>query len=303
MCRVGCHRCLQLLFASGAPFSLQLIGVAVISNESAISGTASFCAAYGCSIYDLGWYLFYLYGKTPDMDDADTLSFTTDDIDRELLLDSPRSAASAVSVQTIEYPGTAEGVEGDAVQPGLDAEEDRTASPSLLYGVALRSDIMRQLQRNPSAALDDGQLAVYLQFRGVTIAAVVEWGIFYYLEQHEQEYDLFRREITQQIQTTVADMDHLRVLAFFRHMLDGEHLEAFYTAVYQLVIDRLNTATRVSYFADVIHPLPTYAEEDAHTPTEPDNDSSSEQSSVRAAGADPATDLVIEVLDDSEHEV
>ena len=214
------------------------------------------------------------------MDDADTLSYATDDIDPGLL-DSPRSVASA---QTVAYPGSATGIdEADALQ-GREPDGNRIANPSLLYGVALRSEVMQQLQRNPSVVLDDGQLAVYLQFRGVTITAVVEWGIFYYLEQHEPEYDLFRREITQQIQTTVATMDHLGVLAFFRHMLEGEHLEAFYTAVYQLVIDRINTAARVSYFADVLHPLPVSAEEDAHTPTEPDTESTSEHSSAPAVG-------------------
>ena len=233
------------------------------------------------------------------MDDADTLSYATDDIDQGLL-DSPRSVASA---RTVAYPEPAAGIDEDS-PPGREPDGEGIANPSLLYGVALRSDVMQQLQRNPSLVLDDGQLAVYLQFRGVTITAVVEWGIFYYLEQHEHEYeyDQFRREITQQIQSTVATMDHLGVLAFFRHMLEGEHLEAFYTAVYQLVIDRINTAARVSYFADVLHPLPVSAEEDAHTPTEPDPDSTSEHGSALVPVTEPATAHVIDVLDDSESE-
>ena len=123
--------------------------------------------------------------------------------------------------------------------------------------------------------------AVYLQFRGVAIDAVVEWGIFQYFTQHEPGDDTTRREITLQIQRTVADMDHLRVLTFFRYMLEGDHLEAFYTEVYRLVIDRINTAERVSYFADVIQPLPPGdPEEDAITPTEPDEDSSSAHSTM-----------------------
>ena len=300
---MGSHRCLQLLFATEAPFSLQLTGVAVISNEPTISGTASFCAAYGCFICVSDWYLFYLREQSPDMDDADTLSYATDDIDQGLL-DSPRSVAS---VQTVDYPGPEEGIAADDGRQGREADEAATARPSLLYGVALRSDVIWQLQRNPSAVLDDGQLAVYLQFRGVALTAVVEWGVFYYLEQHEPEYDLFRREITQQIQSTVATMDHLGVLTFFRFMLEGVHLEAFYTAVYQLVIDRIRSAERVSYFADVLHPLPVSAGEDALTPTEPDTDSTSEHSSAPAVGAASDAAFVIDVLDDSEddreHEV
>ena len=283
---MGSHRCLQL----------QLTGVAVISNEPTISGTASFCAAYGFPIYVSDWYLFYPCEQSPDMDDADTLSYATDDIDPGLL-DSPRSVASE---HTVAYAGAAEEFDEDVAPTGRETDGDRTAGPGLLYGVALRTEVLQQLQRNPSTVLDDGQLAVYLQFRGVTIAAVVEWGIFYYLEQHVPEYDQYRREITQQIQATVATMDHLGVLAFFRHMLDEEHLESFYTAVYQLVIDRINTAERVSYFADVLHPLPVSDAEDAHTPTEPDPDSTSEQSSVLAPDTDPATVYVIDVLDDSE---
>ena len=237
------------------------------------------------------------------MDDADTLSYATDEIDPELL-DSPRSVASE---RTVACAGEAEEFAADVAPTGRDTDGDRTASIGLLYGVALRTEVLQQLQHNPSAVLDDGQLAVYLQFRGVTMAAVVEWGIFYYLEQHAPAYDQYRREITQQTQATVATMDHLGVLAFFRHMLDEEHLESFYTAVYQLVIDRINTAERVSYFADVLHPLPVSDAEDAHTPTEPDPDSTSEQSSAPAVGAASDAALVIDVLDDSEddceHEV
>ena len=230
------------------------------------------------------------------MDDADTLSYATDDIDQRLM-DSPRSVASE---QTVDYPGSTAAIDVDEGRQVRGADAEGADGPSLLYGVALRSDVMRQLQRNPSVVLDDGQLAVYLQFRGVALPAVVEWGVFYYLEQHEPEYDLFRREITQQIQSTVAAMDYLGVLTFFRFMLEGEYLEAFYTAVYQLVIDRIRSAERVSYFADVLHPLPVSAEDDALTPTEPDTDSTSEQGSVPAVGAASDAALVIDVLDDSE---
>ena len=294
MRRVGSNRCLQLLFASEAPFSLQLIGVAAILNEPTISGTAPFCAAYGFPIYVSD--IFYPCEQSPDMDDADTWSYATDDIDPELLA-SPRSM---VSEHTVAYAGAEDEIDETVTPTGRATDGDGAACPAMLYGVALRAEVLQQLQRLPSAVLDDGQLAVYIQFRGVALPAVVEWGIFYYLEQHAPEYDLYRREITQQLQTTVASMDHLDILTFFRHMLDGEYLESFYAAVYQLVIDRINTAERVSYFADVLHMLPVSDAEDAHTPTEPDPDSNSERSSGPAPDTTPATVHVIDVLDDSE---
>eukprot|EP00439_Symbiodinium_sp_Y106_P005996 s9548_g1.t1 len=136
----------------------------------------------------------------------------------------------------------------------------------LLEGVAesLRPEVVQrfhatrpQAESQPSATLDDGQLAVYLHFRGVPLSGVVDLGTFFYFEQHEYEYEEQRQEVAQQLQTTLADMDYFGVLAFFRHMLEGALLESFYTEVYRLVLARLRSAERVSFFADVIRPLPT----------------------------------------------
>ena len=203
--------------------------------------------------------------------DVSTMQFISDD-DADAMADADSG----------REPADEEALQPEVVTPACPAETqdsgpfEESTIPAW-NGVALQSDVLQQLHRQPSAALGDDQLAVYLQFRGVDLAAVVEWGIYYYMSQHEHGYDETRRELTQQIHTTVADMDHFGVLVFFRSMLEHEHLEAFYQAVYQLVLDRINTAVRVSFFADVIHPLPHEAhDEDAITPTEPDADSSAE---------------------------
>ena len=165
------------------------------------------------------------------------------------------------------------------VSASQNAGERAPAAP-LQLGTALRLEVLQQLDRQPSATLDDGQLAVYLHFRGVPLSGVVDWGTFFYFEQHEYEYAAQRQEVAEQLQTTLADMDYFGVLAFFRHMLEGALLESFYTEVYRLVLARLRSAERVSFFADVIRPLPTdmaEADDDAVTPTELDEDSSAEQ--------------------------
>ena len=211
--------------------------------------------------------------------DVSTMQYISDDdADAMADADSERGLAEAEALQPeVDTPACP----AAARNSGLFEEPE---APTW-NGVALQSDVLQQLHRQPSAALGDDQLAVYLQFRGVDLAAVVEWGIFYYMSQHEHGYDATGRELTQQIHSTVADMDHFGVLVFFRSMLEHEHLEAFYQAVYQLVLDRINTAARVSFFADVIHPLPHEAhEEDAITPTEPDADSNAE------SGRETATD-------------
>ena len=204
----------------------------------------------------------------PSVFDVSTMQYISDDDDDKGDPASGHSDMSASRSQTVDTPTSA--------VRALGGRGPQAQQATLLYGVALRSEVLQRLQRQPSEALDDGQLAVYLQFRGVTIDAVVEWGIYQYFSQHVPGDDASRQEVTLQIQQTVEDMDHLRVLTFFRFMLEGEHMEAFYTNVYQLVLDRINTAERVAYFADVIQPLPPGdAAEDAITPTELDEDSSS----------------------------
>ena len=187
-------------------------------------------------------------------------------------------------VDSLQYISSGEGdcilATGTApVSASQNAGERATAAP-LQLGTALRLEVLQQLDRQPSATLDDGQLAVYLHFRGVPLSGVVDWGTFFYFEQHEYEYEAQRQEVAEQLQTTLADMDYFGVLAFFRHMLEGDLLESFYTEVYRLVLARLRSAERVSFFADVIRPLPTdmaEADDDAVTPTELDEDSSAEQ--------------------------
>ena len=187
-------------------------------------------------------------------------------------------------VDSLQYISSEDGdcIPETGTAPACASQNDGERAPAapLRLGTALRSEVLQQLDRQPSETLDDGQLAVYLHFRGVPLSGVVDWGTFFYFEQHEYEYAAQRQEVAEQLQTTLADMDYFGVLAFFRHMLEGALLESFYTEVYRLVLARLRSAERVSFFADVIRPLPTdmaEADDDAVTPTELDEDSSAEQ--------------------------
>ena len=160
-------------------------------------------------------------------------------------------------------------------------------SPELLWGVALQSDVLQPLQRQPSLALDDGQLAVYLQYRGVGTVEVIARGVYFYFVQHEYECETQRREVTQQLHETLADEDTFGALVFFRLMLEGDGRESFYSEIYRLVLDRIRMADRVTFFADVMRSHPSGdADEDACTPTEIDADGSS----ARDSDHDSATD-------------
>ena len=79
------------------------------------------------------------------------------------LVQSPKGAPSGQHVPEEEED---QAPEVQAAQPGL-------------WGGALRSDILHFLRRQPSQALDDGQLALYLQFRGVSFDTVMDWGVYF----------------------------------------------------------------------------------------------------------------------------
>ena len=148
-------------------------------------------------------------------------------------------------------------------------------------------NVLQPLQRQPSLALDDGQLAVYLQYRGVGTVEVIARGVYFYFVQHEYECETQRREVTQQLHETLADEDTFGALVFFRFMLEGDCRESFYSEIYRLVIDRIRMADRVTFFADVMRSYPSGdADEDACTPTELDTDGSS----ARDSDHDSATD-------------
>ena len=160
-------------------------------------------------------------------------------------------------------------------------------TPALLWGVALQSDVLQPLQRQPSLALDDGQLAVYLQYRGVGPVEVIARGVYFYFVQHEYECETQRSEVTQQLHETLADEDTFGALVFFRFMLEGDCRESFYSEIYRLVLDRIRGADRVTFFADVMRTYPGGdADEDACTLTELDTD----DSAARDSDYDSATD-------------
>eukprot|EP00439_Symbiodinium_sp_Y106_P004494 s1344_g1.t1 len=88
------------------------------------------------------------------------------------------------------------------------ASEVQAAQPGLCGG-ALRSDILHFLRRQPSQALDDGQLALYLQFRGVSFDTVMDWGVYFYLEQCQHDSDEQRRELLRQTTCYAVYQGHL----------------------------------------------------------------------------------------------
>ncbi|CAE7384742.1 unnamed protein product [Symbiodinium sp. CCMP2592] len=138
--------------------------------------------------------------------------------------------------------------------PGDTADDlsSEIETQSLIQGVALRSDITQYLQRQPSETLDDGQLALYLQFRGISFDVVMDWGTFFYLRQYEYDDEAQSREITQHLHDELASENIHEALCFFRYMLEGQDKEQFYVEIYKQVIYRIRSHPRPPFFADAL---------------------------------------------------
>ncbi|CAE7196387.1 unnamed protein product [Symbiodinium sp. CCMP2592] len=138
--------------------------------------------------------------------------------------------------------------------PGDTADDlsSEIETQSLIQGVALRSDITQYLQRQPSETLDDGQLALYLQFRGISFDVVMDWGTFFYLRQYEYDDEAQCKEITQHLHDELASKNIHEALCFFRYMLEGQDKEQFYVEIYKQVIYRIRSHPRPPFFADAL---------------------------------------------------
>ena len=134
------------------------------------------------------------------------------------------------------------------------APEVQAAQPGL-WGGALRSDILYFLRRQPSQALDDGQLALYLQFRGVSFDTVMDWGVYFYLEQHQHDSDDQRRELLQQLHAMLGTRDIFDALCFYRYMLEGQVRDEFYAELYNQIASRIQHHPRPAFFADALRAL------------------------------------------------
>ena len=186
-------------------------------------------------------------------------------------------------VDSLQYISSEEGdcilATGTAPVGASQNAGERAPAAPLQLGTALRLEVLQQLDRQPSAALDDGLLAVYLHFRGVPLSGLTGAHSSTLNNMNMSTQRSARKWLSScrpRWQTWIIS----ECLPFFRHMLEGALLESFYTEVYRLVLARLRSAERVSFFADVIRPLPTdmaEADDDAVTPTELDEDSSAEQ--------------------------
>ena len=109
--------------------------------------------------------------------------------------------------------------------------------------------------RQPSQALDDGQLALYLQFRGVSFDTVMDWGVYFYLEQHQHDSDDQRRELLQQLHAMLGTRDIFDALCFYRYMLEGQVRDEFYAELYNQIASRIQHHPRPAFFADALRAL------------------------------------------------
>ncbi|CAE7808412.1 unnamed protein product [Symbiodinium sp. CCMP2592] len=176
------------------------------------------------------------------------------------VLDSPISIAggnagtlSQLSMEChTDFSSTIEDCTSSMPEDEADDLSAETAVSQLVHGVALRSDILHFLQRRPSETLDDGQLALYLQFRGISFDFVMDWGTFFYLRQYDYEGDAQCREIMQHLHSELGSRDTFAALRFFRYMLEGSYREKFYMELYKHVILRIQSNPRPQFFADAL---------------------------------------------------
>eukprot|EP00439_Symbiodinium_sp_Y106_P074449 s3080_g14.t1 len=156
-----------------------------------------------------------------------------------------------------EHVPESEGTRSEQLVPEDDedqASEVQAAQPGLCGG-ALRSDILHFLRRRPSQALDDGQLALYLQFRGVSFDTVMDWGVYFYLEQHQHDSDDQRRELLHQLHAMLGKRDIFDALCFYRYMLEGQVRDEFYAELYNQIASRIQHHPRPAFFADALRAL------------------------------------------------
>ena len=168
--------------------------------------------------------------------DVSTMRFLEADGDTQ---DTTCDSASVVSILT------------EDTSPG---EPRRRA---LRHGEVLRVELEHFLHRRPSEALDDGQLALYLQFRRVSYDTVMDWGTFFYFQQHPCECDAQRRELQQQLHSEVDGPDIFRALRLFRYLLEGHIKEDFYQGLYTQVLCQIRSHPRPPYFADALRDTTT----------------------------------------------
>ncbi|CAE7702807.1 unnamed protein product [Symbiodinium sp. CCMP2592] len=112
------------------------------------------------------------------------------------------------------------------------------------------------LERQISEALDTGQLAFYLCFRGIPKWAITDIGVHAYFQQYDNPDADARRAIIVQLERAAAETDMAGTLDMFRHFLEGDHREQFYDDIYRLVAQHVRSMPRPIPLADLLHPMP-----------------------------------------------
>ena len=121
------------------------------------------------------------------------------------------------------------------------------------------------LERQPSEALDTAQLAFYLEFRRVPCKTVSDIGICVYFQQYANPDPSARREIHEQLVAETAQTDMAGVLALYRFLLTGSHLEDFYGEVFRMLALHVHALPRCVALADLVHHAQEQSDEDVES--------------------------------------
>ncbi|CAE7232869.1 unnamed protein product [Symbiodinium sp. CCMP2592] len=141
----------------------------------------------------------------------------------------------------------------------LQDSEPREGNSAQAFACTASEDRRRAtpiLERQISEALDTGQLAFYLCFRGIPKWAITDIGVHAYFQQYDNPDADARRAIIVQLERAAAETDMAGTLDMFRHFLEGDHREQFYDDIYRLVAQHVRSMPRPIPLADLLHPMP-----------------------------------------------
>ena len=110
---------------------------------------------------------------------------------------------------------------------------------------ALTPAMLSLLDRPASQVLDDASLAMYIVLRTIPQPRqlIMDEGTFYYFRQFPSDV-VATEQIRTQIQHELEDATMTQMLSFFRHMLDHQHCEDFYEAIYRRILAHMTLDPR-----------------------------------------------------------
>ena len=153
----------------------------------------------------------------------------------------------------LQDPRTSEWTDVSADGSCSERELERRATPTL--------------ERRISEALDTGQLAFYLCFRGLPQWAITDAGVHVYFLQYENPDPQTRSAILVQLEQEAASRDMAGALELFRFLLEDDFREQFYQEVYTLVARNVQNAERPTALADLLRAIPEEDEDDSDAAT------------------------------------